>query len=502
MFLIGHLIDKPKSSLDSDERIRLQEYIMYKRQKMEQEKHFKDIEACENLEKKRRNLEKLECEIRVCRDHDVKKSKSKKRIKKRKSEKYSPKLTKTRQPATERHIDHRDDQDVEDQNYSALYREYRKIISSKRGITEEATGVTGATSKRKAVARPSSRNVNVGILENSNVLQETSNDTKQKRSKSGESKKRREINQKKQEIHQKFTELSERYQRNLENSIQAFENVNINRQPSGVHGVQLANEKNIDKLRNPERSSHRPQSAFENERSEAQKVIMEMETDNFSDNDYLKSDRMISLDRNDYPRSDRKNEALSERVYDTEGNLPEESAREIIEAAAIFIQKNYRGYRTRKLLRIYFERLYEDDLEVDKYQDDDIELRSRSRSKEEPEYEEAGMQAEEYRSSNDYRRNLAEIGRDSRVSNHKQESSYEEEEGEEDEEDQDVEDNYEERIEQELEENDNDIDKDNDDMEDDDNNEPEFLDPKEKKSIMHLLERYLTFDLFMLRKLL
>ena len=34
---------------------------------------------------------------------------------------------------------------------------------------------------------------------------------------------------------------------------------------------------------------------------------------------------------------------------------------EIIEASAIFIQKNYRGYRTRKLLRQYFEQLCEED---------------------------------------------------------------------------------------------------------------------------------------------
>ena len=39
--------------------------------------------------------------------------------------------------------------------------------------------------------------------------------------------------------------------------------------------------------------------------------------------------------------------------------MPSISIIEVIEAAAIFIQKVWRGYRTRKILREYFEELYE-----------------------------------------------------------------------------------------------------------------------------------------------
>ena len=79
-------LEKKPKMIDEEERIRIHEYMIQKRIKIEQEQHYKEAGAYEDLERKRHNLEKLFRDIRYSRERDAQKVKTipKKKLKKRK----------------------------------------------------------------------------------------------------------------------------------------------------------------------------------------------------------------------------------------------------------------------------------------------------------------------------------------------------------------------------------------------------------------------------------
>jgi len=315
--------------------------MIEKKIRMDQESQMKKMEDEYDYEKKRRNLEKLFDDIRNRRSQVIKtKKKGKKRSKKKKA---NNEISISRIPPaiTEPNDKHYGTQDSEEEeNYSLLYDEYKKIIKSKRSNKDE-----GQSNKKflgTAQTHQSPQDLITSQDEKFFSSQHLRNDN---------------FEIKKEEYKKKYNELSNRFQKNLVNSIQMLENP-LNRSSKNEPRSESKEERGSEH----HRGTYKGRQILENERNEAQKVIMEMETDNFSENDYLRSDSLVinSEDQNQrlhhYHRGGLQE---SERQSSTpDQSLPENSAREIIEAAAIFIQKNYRGYRTRKILREIFDQIY------------------------------------------------------------------------------------------------------------------------------------------------
>jgi len=333
--------NKQKRQLTSEEHEHLQKYMIEKKIRMDQESQMKKMEDEYDYEKKRRNLEKLFDDIRNRRSQVIKtKKKGKKRSKKKKA---NNEISISRIPPaiTEPNDKHYGTQDSEEEeNYSLLYDEYKKIIKSKRSNKDE-----GQSNKKflgTAQTHQSPQDLITSQDEKFFSSQHLRNDN---------------FEIKKEEYKKKYNELSNRFQKNLVNSIQMLENP-LNRSSKNEPRSESKEERGSEH----HRGTYKGRQILENERNEAQKVIMEMETDNFSENDYLRSDSLVinSEDQNQrlhhYHRGGLQE---SERQSSTpDQSLPENSAREIIEAAAIFIQKNYRGYRTRKILREIFDQIY------------------------------------------------------------------------------------------------------------------------------------------------
>ena len=341
------MLGKQKKEIDDEEKERLQEYMIEKRMRIENEKHAKDIDTHQEFERKRRNLEKLFSEIRYHREQEIQNKKKTKKMKKKKSKKFiAP------QPSPVSGMEEEQLPVVfDDESYSALYKEYKKILSkknTKENIEAHMNNIDFAQEERRS--------------------QKEEMERKQIRK---ENKKRQQVaNKKKEEIQQKFLELTDRYQRSLIQNIQALEN-NINSSSKRVSPAHVRSGSSSAKLREEEKSTSVQRFPYESRGYEGQHVIREINSDNnISETDYLSpeqhlmNEKIMQLQRHEHEEEE------SDRVYDSEGNLLEESAREIIEAAAIFIQKNYRGYRTRKLLPMILAEIYGYPFE---YQDEDYQ---------------------------------------------------------------------------------------------------------------------------------
>ena len=306
---------KSKKEMDDHERMRIHEYMIQKKIKMEHDKHIKQIHVNEDLERKRRNLDKLFTEIRHNRDIEVKRAKAIKRKSKRRSNKRRAANAPQASPISSRVMEG-DQTPMDEDNYSALYREYKKIVQKKGGSKENSELKTkSGNDSQSRMTHPQPNN-------ESEALERSLRSQLEAKLLRAQEIQKHEDMQKREEMKQRYFELSDRYQRNLANNIHVLEN-KMNSSSKRISPIPSKSE----------RSSVEQQSSHKLPR----------------DYNYR---QQAGIEREE-----------SDRVYDTEGNLPEESAREIIEAAAIFIQKNYRGFRIRKQMRMIFEQLYQEELE-------------------------------------------------------------------------------------------------------------------------------------------
>jgi len=386
--------DKQKRQLTNEEHEHLQKYMIEKKMRMDHEYHMKKMEDYEDYEKKRKNLEKLFDDIRSRRSQVLKSKKKGKRKNKKKKANNEISISRIPPAITEPNDKHYGTQDSEEEeNYSLLYDEYKKIIKSKRSNKDEQNQREGQSNKKflnTAQTYQSSHEIRSSQEERLFSSQQLRQDN---------------FEIKKEEYKKKYTELSNRLQKNLISNIQMLENP-LNRSSKN----EPRSESKEERVSEHYRGTYKGRQILENERNEAQKVIMEMETDNFSENDYLRSDSLVinSEEQNQrlhhYHRG-----ALQEsdrQSSNADQSLPENSAREIIEAAAIFIQKNYRGYRTRKILKEFFDQIYyndhesdEEDLENDDqeidYEEEDYQRQQKIRETQEKRREEEEEEEEE-----------------------------------------------------------------------------------------------------------
>jgi len=344
--------------------------MIEKRIRIENEKHEKEIDSHHELERKRRNMEKLFNEIRYHRELEIQnKQKTKKRTKKKKSRKaFPPQPSPVSGMEEERPV-------FDDESYSALYREYQKILSKKH---------------TKENIEANLRNMELG---HEDRRAHNAHDEERQRQIRKEQQRSQIADQKKKTLQQKYLEFTDRYQRSLIQNIQALEN-NINASSKRTSPVNVKSERSSAKLRELEKGSSAKLSPYQRSGHEVQQVIREINSDNnLSENDYLQPEHHQLINEQQRFDKQRHEQDDSDRVYDSEGNLLEESAREIIEAAAIFIQKNYRGYRIRKLLPAILSEMYGYPFE---YADEHEHSQQEGREFQGEEYEEEEHDEEEH----------------------------------------------------------------------------------------------------------
>jgi len=285
--------------------------------------HAKKIEKFENQVKKKHNLEELYYEIQEARDKAKKlqkKTHKKKKIGLKKSSKQGISVSKIPQQGTSpadqieaNVLSFKDDDD--ENNYSLLYNEYKKIIQNKQAARAVSSG-----------------NVQIGPISSS---EHTNAEIEQPHMDPAQ------IEVRKEEVKKKFFDLTNRYQKNLNSIIHNLESRSEQRQESLDQGSKNSGQKNSRNYENPAGGIRQ------------------------NNNVYLK-DYAVEDDQSDPEmiRREGEHQEGDETPNEQEG-FPEDTYHEIIEAAAIFIQKNFRGYRTRKLLRDYFMRLCDEDMELD-----------------------------------------------------------------------------------------------------------------------------------------
>ena len=329
---------------------------------MDHEMFAKKMEEYEDFERKKLNLEKLFNDIRDNRARRIKSAKKKSGKKKGRKGKHDISISRippTNTEANEKQFGTQDSE--EEENYSLLYDEYRKIIKSKRSNRDDQRE---GTHGKLVSSGPTQQSPDAVVMRYSHdraglsTSQQLQQDI---------------FEQKKEDYKKKFNEISNRYQKNI-----ATTNMQV------LENQQLREERPSEHRRTHKGGKH----PVENDRHEAQKVIMEMETDNFSENDYLGSDSLVI-------NSAHQRVAKGDSDESQEQSLPENSAREIIEAAAIFIQKNYRGYRTRKILREYILQLCQEDAEMEGLESDEDHEGHGARHHHGEEYEDEEEEEEE-----------------------------------------------------------------------------------------------------------
>jgi len=298
--------------------MKLQEFILQKRMKIEQQKYEKENKKKEEFDRKRRNLEQLFFDIRYSREKEARKSVNRKKPKKRRTHKKSFSPSRVNYSGSEGKSDLSILQgNVQDKTYEDLYRDYKRIINSKKRSLDD--------------------------IRYSEKIEDSSHNRNREDDYYGYGEYQYSDRNK-----QKSTWVNRRKSAN---------NVE-DRSPNRSYKETSPIKPKTQKIKQIEKVVKKEKIYYHQKRNAAQDIIMEMETDNFTDNDYLKSDRLMIQNTNGPNEFEQHLEVFTNRSYVIEGDLPVESAREIIEAAAIFIQKNYRGYRTRKLLGPIFEQIY------------------------------------------------------------------------------------------------------------------------------------------------
>ena len=309
--ITNHKEDKQKKQFSEEEHELLQRYMFEKKIRMEHDMKMKKVKDYENFETRRINLEKLFTEIRENRSQKAKsKKKGKKRNKKRKLVRPEFHVPGAPGAVTEPNDKYYGAHDSDDEkNYSRLYHEYKEIIRSKRSNKEDKLRTSMQNGSHDAGAR---------ALE---------------KSKDSSASRQEHFEQKKGEYRKRYHEISDRLVNNIEKL-----NSNLNKS-------------------NKQDNRGVPQNHLD-DKNDDQNSIVESDPDNITD------EIADSEPRHHFEEEGDDHDIRSS----SEQSLPQNSAREIIEAAAIFIQKNYRGYRTRKILREYIINICREGSEIEDHE--------------------------------------------------------------------------------------------------------------------------------------
>lgn len=280
----------------------------------------------------------------------------------------------------------------DDQNYSLLYSEYRKIINEKQLLSSQQQDVSRLSGGDFSHSHHSSRqqyyhgssiahgSASKGLSDRApEMVHEKSRHSPEHDGSQNYKGEKAPTKQRKERMKKQFMELARKVEDVLgaddDSSAQNYSN-RIN--PTGgdflpkrdQNGVKRKNKPQIDIL----------------DQNDENQVIDELNTSNFSDENYLKDESLIIPGTTEMRDAEKDDEGEEERypeqsprengVQDGRSNIPgnqgeyyddedffedEEAYRQnyrIVEAAAIFIQKNYRGYLARKQVGEYLENLY------------------------------------------------------------------------------------------------------------------------------------------------
>jgi hypothetical protein len=253
-------------------------------------------------EKKRQNLAVLYDEIREARARAPKKSKSKKS---KKGSKQPWTLSKQAEGPSEGHGQYENGisiRESDDENYSILYNEYKKIIKGKQ---------LGRGSNEKSRKTLTNQITSPSAAEFNHLTPEQA-----------------VIEARKEEVKKKFFEISNRYQKNLMNSIHSLENT-------------LSKDARMQE--------------YNHDNMEEQPEEQQEEAENEQDQEEYQQEYQEGYE-----------EGLDPEMEDYE-----QQYLEIIESAALFIQKNWRGYFVRKRLREYFAAVEAEGYEEEGYPEDE-----------------------------------------------------------------------------------------------------------------------------------
>ena len=283
---------------------------------MEHDMKMKKVKDYENFETRRINLERLFTEIRENRSQKPKsKKKGKKRNKKRKLVRPEFHVPGAPGAVTEPNDKYYGAHDSDDEkNYSRLYHEYKEIIRSKRSNKDERLRTSTQNGSHDAGVRALEK------LKDSSASQQE------------------HFEQKKGEYRKRYHEISDRLVNNIEK-------LNNNLNKSNKQDNRGVPHHHLD------------------DKNDDQNSIVESDPDNITD------EIADSEPRHHFEEEGDDHDIRSS----SEQSLPQNSAREIIEAAAIFIQKNYRGYRTRKILREYIINICREGSEIEDHEIGDDE---------------------------------------------------------------------------------------------------------------------------------
>ena len=330
------IVLKEKRS-NKEEQKMIRKFMEAQKIKQMMEDEIKKVEAYNDLERKRQDYLNLLAEIEDRRKLNIKtiiKSDSKNRKNSKKNISYSDKKSMGQLQSPDIKIEDLIVGD-EDENYSKLYKEYKNIIHQKH---KRYSSHGGAGQQQLSHISPTEEdNVSLNIID---------------------------FQGKKDELKARFTDLNKRFEQNMLNNHNVlYQNRLITPQTDGQRQFDNSRKKVPElQLRQPARGNR--------------EAITEIENSIFFNDNYIQNESLIIPSQ---PTRKRPINDGSERYYqggeypeneeDEEQEEEEESSLgdttranlEIIEAAAIFIQKNYRGYRTRKLLRQYFKQLCEED---------------------------------------------------------------------------------------------------------------------------------------------
>ena len=330
------MILKQKRSNEEEQRM-IRQFMEAQKIKQMMEEEARKAEAFNDFERKRQNYLKLLVEIENRRKLSTKPNRSARKTKKNK------KSTLQSDKKPKRYVNEVNIEDVvvgdEDANYSKLYNEYKNIVHQKNN--KHSLNASGQQQTPQASNK-------------------TRLDEEEKYSN------RKDFQSKKEELKARFTDLNKRFDQNILNNPNAVYHNNNNNQ-------------------NRLTISQDGQEQFENSRKkvpglhlripdgENREAITEIENSIFFNDNYIQGESLVIPSQStggnrpiddgteEYDQEEQEIESEREEEEDSSPGNTTRANLEIIEAAAIFIQKNYRGYRTRKLLRQYFEQLCEED---------------------------------------------------------------------------------------------------------------------------------------------
>ena len=401
-----------KKVITPEQEQKLKEFMELQRQRMGEEERLKAEEKQkekhrikENLDKlregqkkfnqvqmvseKRYSVEPLESERRLKKPKKKRKS-GKKSLSPEGASRSKNKLKRSKEIAEEDSFDdisltHREGE--EERDFDFLQSEARKIIYEKHEHSRSGDISNSQYSSRHYPNGSSNFNSTSGkgVTDRYTGRGDNSNDKranyepydgypnkKEHKTSEGHGKDR---NQRKEKVKKQFMELAKK----MEDVFGSNEGERVEEYSSRDRRVNGVEHKHKQKA---------PQEKHKREQREEQRVSEELNTSNFSEEDYL-NDKGYDIHRkNEHQRNQREDEYVAhnrrekpagngkldshhhhhqqhhphhEDVYYDENYFENEEAYRqnygIIEAAAIFIQKNYRGYLTRKLLREYFDEM-------------------------------------------------------------------------------------------------------------------------------------------------